>query len=167
MANQTNRRYIRYTLSDYDITMDGQVINKHTGKALKLQPNGKGYLRFGLHTENGRRMFFVHRIVAEMYIPNPENKPQVNHIDGNKQNNNVNNLEWVTNIENRKHAIANDLHTMGEKCSWSKLTWRKVNYIRNHPEISREVLAKRYNVTKGTIDDVRKFKSWKTIEKIC
>lgn len=65
----------------------------------------------------GGRKYFVHGLVADMYIPNPQNKEQVNHKDGNKQNNNVENLEWVSNNENKYLAMINHLTPAGEKCS--------------------------------------------------
>lgn len=64
-----------------------------------------GYLRVSLVVNNKRTNLLVHRIVAEAFIPNPENKDSVNHIDGCKTNNTVENLEWVTKSENIKHAI--------------------------------------------------------------
>lgn len=73
-------------------------------KILKYKIDKYGYLRVTLSKDNQQKIFFVHRLVAKAFIPNPENKPQVNHIDGNKQNNKVNNLEWVTNQENVIHA---------------------------------------------------------------
>lgn len=94
-----------YTKEDYEITKEGQVINKHNGHILKPQPNGKGYLRVSI----GKKMFFVHRLVAEKFIPNPENKTQVNHKNCVKTDNRVENLEWVTNQENRTHMVKNGL----------------------------------------------------------
>ena len=145
------------TIEDYEITREGQVINKHTGRILKPQPNGKGYLRVSI----GKKLLFIHRLVAEKYIPNPNNYEQVNHKDGNKLNNCVDNLEWVTNQTNRDHAIANGLHLQGEQCSWSKLDWEKVDFIREHLELSASELSKIFNVSPTTIRDVRNYKSWK------
>jgi len=81
------------------------------GRILKTQTNNRGYqtLRF---THEGRKISKrVHRLVAETFIPNLENKPQVNHKDGVKANNFVGNLEWATNAENQLHAVANGLVT--------------------------------------------------------
>lgn len=95
-------------LPNYLISSKGTVINKKTKRKLKHQIK-KGYHRLELSTINGRKHFLVHRLVAQAFIPNPQNKPQVNHIDGNKDNNAVENLEWCTNYENAHHAIKNGL----------------------------------------------------------
>lgn len=149
------------TIDDYEITRDGQVINKKTGHILKPQPNGKGYLRVSI----SKKLQFVHRLVAEKYIPNPDNLPQVNHKDGNKLNNCVENLEWVSNKQNRTHAVDNGLHLQGEKCPWSKLTEEDVRYIRNHSsEKTQKGWAEEYNVSKGTINDILHYRTWKNIK---
>lgn len=94
----------------YEVSDTGLVRNRKTGKVLSpdLYKN-KGYEFVGLCGENDRKMKFVHRLVAEAFIENPYGKEEVNHIDGNKRNNNVDNLEWVTRSENVKHAYATGL----------------------------------------------------------
>lgn len=150
----------KLTIDDYEITRDGKVINKHTGHTLAPQPNGKGYLRVSI----GKKLMFIHRLVAEKYIPNPENKPQVNHKDGNKLNNCVDNLEWVTNQENRNHAVNNDLQVTGEKCSWAKLTEENVKEIRANPGYENEYWARKFKVSRSTISDVVNYRTWKHID---
>jgi len=150
------------TINDYEITQDGLVINKNTNHVLKPQPNAKGYLRVSI----GKKLVFVHRLVAEKYIPNPENLPQVNHKDGNKLNNNVDNLEWVDNQQNRDHAVLTGLHKSGEAVKNAKLNWEKVEYIRTHPEISVKEYALRYGVSERTIRDVINYKTWKVKNKL-
>ena len=150
----------KLTIDDYEITCDGKVINKHTGHTLAPQPNGKGYLRVSI----GKKLMFIHRLVAEKYIPNPENKPQVNHKDGNKLNNCVDNLEWVTNQENRNHAVDNDLQVTGEKCSWAKLTEENVKEIRANPGYENEYWARKFKVSRSTISDVVNYRTWKHID---
>lgn len=80
-------------------------------RELKPTPNPKGYLKVSLGIGNNKhKTLSVHQLVALAFIPNPDNKPQVNHIDGDKTNNNVNNLEWVTGQENHKHKCENGLN---------------------------------------------------------
>jgi len=152
-----------YTLDDYIITKEGIVINKHNNHVLKPQKNDKGYLRVII----GHKRYFVHRLVAEKYVKKIDGKNQVNHKDGNKLNNKYENLEWVNNLENRKHAVKNNLHLCGEKCSWSKLKEKDVIYIIQNPSISTKELSKQFDVSYSTISDIKKRKNMETIKKIC
>jgi hypothetical protein len=72
---------------------------------LKPLDNGKGYLRIKLTVNNKSRRVMLHRLIAEVFIENPNNYPFVNHIDGNKKNNNINNLEWCTQSQNCLHSV--------------------------------------------------------------
>lgn len=94
------------------------IILKEPYRKLKFNKNKKGYLKVCLGIGNNKhKTISVHRLVGLAFIPNPENKPQINHIDCNKENNNVENLEWVTNQENHKHKCDNGLNVVnsGEK----------------------------------------------------
>lgn len=82
-----------------------------TGTTFNTRP---GYYRVMLYKGSSRKNVAVHRLVAETFIPNPENKPQVNHIDHNTHNNNVNNLEWVTQAENIQAMYAHKSKNKGE-----------------------------------------------------
>lgn len=92
----------RPELKIYEICDNGDVISNYRQNPIVLKPgkDHKGYLRVSLKDKT----YKVHRLVAMAFIENVDNKPQVNHKDGNKQNNNVDNLEWCTNSENQIHA---------------------------------------------------------------
>lgn len=85
----------------YYISDNGEVYSTFTKRLLKPQTDHKGYQ----YIEIGRKKFKIHRLVGKYFIPNPNNLPQINHIDLNKANNNKNNLEWVTNRENYEYAL--------------------------------------------------------------
>ena len=99
---------------------------------MKFKVDKDGYFKLGLRKEGKQRHFFVHRLVAQAFVNNPNFKPQVNHIDGIKNNNSVSNLEWVTHQENRTHAAENGLvpDQWGRKNPNVKLTELEVLLIK-------------------------------------
>lgn len=90
---------------NYAIKYDGSVKNITSGRVLKPSIGKRGYVVFNLmHKDGRRRLVTLHRLIAMTFIPNPLNLPEVNHIDGDKTNYNINNLEWVTTRDNNIHA---------------------------------------------------------------
>lgn len=98
---------MRYTdliqCDKYYIYEDGTIKHKKTGKIKKVSYTSKGYQRSEFNFCTGRKRYLVHRLVAQHFISNPNNKPHVNHKDMNKRNNHATNLEWVTVYENNSH----------------------------------------------------------------
>lgn len=99
------------TETNYLVSNGGQVKNKNTGNILKGAIKENGYREYQLVFNGKRKYVLGHRLVAEAFIANPNNKLQVNHINGDKLDNNISNLEWVTANENNKHAWNNSLNT--------------------------------------------------------
>lgn len=98
---------------NYAVTEEGQVYNKKFKRWLTPKPTKGGYLQVILYNNGESKPFYVHRLVAQAYLPNPDNLPEVNHIDEKKHNNHVSNLEWVTSKENANHGTRNK--RMGDK----------------------------------------------------
>ena len=91
-------------LDNYDIRQDGSIYSKKTKKHLAYREDNDGYRYVEVYNGEGKKMMTgLHRVIALKYIPNPQNKPQINHKDKNPRNNHVDNLEWVTAAENQLH----------------------------------------------------------------
>lgn len=101
---------IPFANGTYMVSNLGRVKTAKTGRILQPIVDHRGYERVCLFKTDRDRRYRVHRLVAITFIPNLDNKPQVNHIDGNKRNNRVSNLEWVTNDENMHHSRSTGLH---------------------------------------------------------
>lgn len=151
----------RYKDTEYFITKDGKVFRD--GKERKIYRGLYSTLKFSVN--NITKTMLVHRLVAETYIPNPENKPEVNHWDGNTHNNNVDNLVWSTTSENQlhKHHILKKCN--GEEHGKSKLTKENIEYIRKnyiprHKQYGMNGLARKFNIAAGTIHSIIHNKTW-------
>ena len=151
------------TFDNLEVSDNGQIRNSITKKIYKLHLNKTGYLQVcvSLGSRNKKKIFRIHKAVAETFIANPDNKPIVNHIDGNKQNNKRENLEWTTYSENTLHAFSIGLlcNARGVDSTSSKLSKEDVIYIRTHyiPYDSiygTRALGRQFNVDHETIRDV-------------
>lgn len=121
------------------------------------------YLYVNLNN-NGVKQFRVHKLVALHFIPNPNNLPEVNHIDGNKNNNNVENLEWCTNLENIRHSYKIGTHKIRtrENAPNTKLTLEQVVQIKERlaKKESGRSIAKHFNISEGMISLIKNNKYW-------
>lgn len=134
-------------------------------KIIKQMTTTNGYLKVHLHKEGKMRTFSVHRLVLSHFVPNYDNLPTVNHIDGNKQNNNLDNLEWASLSRNAKNAYDIGLNrpNMGSKHNNSKVTEANVLFIRNSKQLSNKKLAEMFGITDSNITAIKKRKTWNHI----
>ena len=155
--------------NSYMVSTDGMVKRIETDRILKQKLDKDNYLSINM-SMGGRgntRQVFVHRLVAEAFIPNPENKPLVKHIDGNPINNCVENLKWVTPKENVEHSIKIGLknNDHGSLSCNSKLSPNEISYCRKMYQPRSKLygcraLAKRFGVSKSTMSYVLNNKTY-------
>lgn len=147
----------------YFISNFGRIKGR-TGKIINLQINKNGYCNFSIYP-NGRygksKNLKIHRLVAEAFIPNPNNYPIINHINGIKTDNRVENLEWCTYSYNATHAFENGLFIPQRGCenTHSKLTKEDVKWIRKNYKPRDKVfgvraLAKKFNMNHSNISRI-------------
>lgn len=129
------------------------------GKIMSQHTHSIGYKRISLHKNSVKHKLLVHRIVATAFISNPDNKPDINHIDGNPQNNYVGNLEWITESENTQHAYNLGLMKprSGINNPMAKLTLRDIEIIKMlycNKRLSQRNIARQFGVSNTTIGKV-------------
>jgi NUMOD4 motif len=155
----------------YQISSLGRIKSLHYNHTnleciLKGVKSNKGYLLITLYNKNNNKKYkayLIHRLVTIHFIPNPENKPDVNHKFGIKDDNRASELEWATQSENEKHAHKFGLKNFNGERHWSKLTQIEVDEIREKYSTGnylQKKLAKEYNVLPQHISRIVNFKRW-------
>lgn len=149
----------------YEVSSHGNVKSLRSGKILKptSQPQHR-YKFVSLRNAKGKvkpKSPRIHRLVAEAFIPNPENKPQVNHKNGDRIDNHVDNLEWATGSENILHSY-DHLKRLGPTC---KLTVEQVREIKKllAQGMSQRKIAAQYGLTQGTIWFINVGRNWRRV----
>ena len=138
----------------YEVSTDGQVRNKKTGQVLKTSPNGRGYLNVGLRKDNKRHTKKIHRLVGLTFLPNPDGKLEIDHINRNRTDNRLENLRWATRSENSQNTGRQSNNTTGFKNISSHNTtdrWRI--QIPSH-QIPSHKISRYFSKSKWTLEQV-------------
>lgn len=153
---------VKYYENKYQVSTFGRVRNKVTRRILTHGLNRNGYHRVNLYDESGMKSKFVHRLVAQAFKPNPENKPQVNHIDEDKANNNVNNLEWMTAKENNNYGtrIERVSKIQGVPILVIDIATGETNEYHGMNECARQLKVDSGNVSKAVNGILKQYKGY-------
>lgn len=150
----------------YEVDEEGNVYSIRTTcsrrrKVLKAYSNGCGYLKVNLYDQEGNcKKKYIHRIVAEAFLPNPLHLKEVNHIDCNKRNNSVSNLEWCDRKSNLQHSYEHGRKRTCENHGSAKLNWLAVHDIRTKM-LSQKQYAEKYHISISNISAIQTNRIWK------
>ncbi len=147
----------------YEISKCGIIRNVYNKNIKSQYISSTGYYMVSLSYENKSRPQRVHRLLACTFINNEKNEKFINHIDGNKLNNSLDNLEWCSHSYNMKHAFDTGLiNNTGEKNGMSKLDFKKVSYIKEllKKGVSQQKIADKFNVSRSAILKIHLKKTW-------
>ncbi len=150
----------------YEVSNYGKVRRIDTGYVMKERLTFDGYVKATLTTNSKAKDFRVHRLVANAFIPNPDNKETVNHKDGNKLNNHISNLEWATRSEQTQHSydlgLKKPVHT-NRKLTDDEVREIRKTYVKGSTEFGSGALSKKYGVTDANILKIAKRISYRDV----
>lgn len=150
---------------DYEINRFGVIRNRKTGKVKSQYPSNGGYYFVTLHKENqGGKPRRVHRLLAEAFIPNPQQKPCINHINGNRGDYSLENLEWCTHDENMKHAFRTGLvNNTGERNGQAKISTeiaKKIKLLLASRKLTQQKIAERFGISRSLVLGIKLGRLW-------
>ena len=151
---------------NYEISPDGIIRNIKTKKIKSQYIGSTGYYMITISHNNKSKPHRVHRLLMITYKENPKNYKEINHIDGNKLNNSIDNLEWCDHLANMKHAFMMGLaNNTGEKNGRAKLRSENIPVIRKllNDGLSQYKIAKIFNVSRSTIMNIKNRGQWKHV----
>jgi len=145
---------------------------QHKDRIMRTAQKGGSYEYYQVlltDLAGNRKKCMIHRLMAFAFIPNPDSKPEINHKNGNKHDNRLENLEWVTASENRQHSFANGLQLIqrGEKCRWAKLTDAdviKIKALLRSGSLTQKKIGEMFGVSRSCILNIKIGKDWKHIK---
>jgi hypothetical protein len=155
----TSDGYVVRLAYTYKSTIRGKPVERDIPEKVLggSRRSAKGYCRVNIEG----RVHFLHRLIATAFVPNPLNLPQVNHKNGDKEDNAPRNLEWVSNLENRRHAVHTGLHPRGSKVS-KRLVEDDVVKIRSllASGVAQRVVAEAFEVCQQTVSHIARRSTW-------
>jgi hypothetical protein len=153
----------QYKDTDYWVCENGDIFRneKQLKPQMKKRKGKDRYFYLKLSQNNVKKSQYIHRMVAETYIPNPNNLPEIDHKDGDRFNNHISNLEWVEMRENRKRAF--DAGLILRKLTPENVKWIKENFIKGSRQFGTRAMARKFDVHNSLICDIMNNIIWKEI----